>query len=120
MPRVHAQIPGLFKDELAGDIITEFTGLRAKLYCIKSLNGETRKAKGVNKSITKRLRLYNYNKALLSDSTFKCKMNTIKSIKHMLFSQEINKIVINRTDDKRQILLNQIDTLPWGHCNTIF
>lgn len=120
MPRVHAQIPGLFKDELAGDIITEFIGLRAKLYCIKSLNGETRKAKGVNKSITKRLRLHNYNKALLSDSTFKCKMNTIKSIKHMLFSQEINKIVINRTDDKRQILLNQIDTLPWGHCDTIF
>lgn len=120
MPRVNAKIPGLFKDELGGEIITEFTGLRAKLYCINSKKIQIKKAKGVSKSVTKQLKLKHYNRTLRSDVNFKSKMNMIKSIKHILYSQEVNKVVLNKTDDKRQILSNQIETLPWGHCSTIF
>lgn len=42
-------------------------------------------------------------------------MNTIKSLKHTLYSQEVNKLVLNRNDDKRKILANQVDTVAWGH-----
>lgn len=47
-------------------------------------------------------------------------MVTIKSIKHILYSLETDKIVMNKKDDKVQILSNQIETLPWGHYKTIF
>lgn len=120
LPKINEKVPGLFKDELGGDIITEFTGLRAKLYCIKSLNTQINKAKGVSRAITKRLKTSNYKDALFKNVTLKGKMNMIKSIKHILFSQEVDKVILNRIDDKRQVLSNQIETLPWGHCDSIF
>lgn len=119
-PRVNEKIPGLFKDEMGGDVITEFTGLSAKLYFINTLNTEIKKAKGISKCVTKRLKLSNYNDALTNDTTFKCKMNMIKSIKHKLYSQRVNKQVLNRCDDKVQVLPDQIHTVPWGYCDTIF
>ncbi|CAB3248314.1 unnamed protein product [Arctia plantaginis] len=52
MPKANKQIPGYFKDEMGGDVITEFIGLRAKLYCINSLNNTIKKAKGVKKPVS--------------------------------------------------------------------
>lgn len=120
IPRVHAKIPGLFKDEMGGEVISEFIGLRAKLYYINCVKTQIKKAKGTNKSVTKRLALSNYKQALLQNKIKKCKMNNIRSIHHVLYSQETSKVVLSRNDDKRQILQNQIQTLPWGHCETIF
>jgi len=40
---INKKVPGMFKDEAGGEIITEFVGLRAKLYAIKKLNGEEKK-----------------------------------------------------------------------------
>lgn len=120
IPRVNAKIPGLFKDELGGEVISEFTGLRAKLYCINTKKGEVRKAKGVTNSIKKKLHQGYYKTSLFNNKSFKCKMNVIKSIKHVLYSQQVDKVVINRNDDKVQVLPNQIETIPWGHCSTIF
>ncbi|XP_055309150.1 uncharacterized protein LOC129573030 [Sitodiplosis mosellana] len=34
MPRVNKKVPGIFKDELNGDILVEFVGLRAKCYAV--------------------------------------------------------------------------------------
>lgn len=119
MPLLNAKIPGLFKDEMGGDIIKQFIGLRAKLYCIDSTKTQIKKAKGVTKSITKKLRPFHYEMTLRKNANVRCKMNTIRSLKHVLYSQRTNKLVLNRNDDKRQVLKNQIHTLPWGHCNTL-
>lgn len=115
MPRINNKIPGLFKDEMGGEIVTEFVGLRAKLYCIKSARDVIKKAKGVSKSVIKSLNSQHYTDCLFNDKDLKCKMNMIKSLKHTLYSQEVNKLVLNRNDDKRYILPNQIDTVAWGH-----
>nr|XP_049699656.1 uncharacterized protein LOC126055254 [Helicoverpa armigera] len=45
IPRINEKVPGLFKDELGGDVITEFTGLRAKLYCLLSSKVQIKKQK---------------------------------------------------------------------------
>lgn len=55
MPKVNSKIPGFFKDEMGGNIISEFVGLRAKLYCIDSKTSSIKKAKGIKKSVTKNL-----------------------------------------------------------------
>lgn len=119
IPRVNEKVPGLFKDELGGDIITEFIGLRAKLYSIKTLKTQIKKAKGVSKPITKSLNTTNYKQTLFNNVELKRKMNMIKSIGHVLYSQEVNKVILKRADDKIQVQSNQINTLPWGHCDAI-
>jgi len=46
--------PGLFKDEMSGKPITEFVGLRSKLYSFKTSDDEEKKiCKGIKKSVVK-------------------------------------------------------------------
>lgn len=47
LPLVNKKVPGLFKDELGGKVLTEFIGLRSKLYCVKPSKDVIKKAKGV-------------------------------------------------------------------------
>ena len=42
------------KDELNGEIIEEFFGLRAKMYSFKTKKEEMNKAKGVKKNVFKK------------------------------------------------------------------
>jgi len=49
---MNKKVVGMMKDELGGKIMTEFVGLRAKLYSHKMLdNKETKKCKGIKKSV---------------------------------------------------------------------
>ena len=56
MPRVNKKVPGVMKDENNGALMTEFVGLRAKMYatrvCDVSVETiETKKVKGVKRSV---------------------------------------------------------------------
>jgi len=42
-------------------------------------------------------------------------MTTIQSKKHQLYTFRINKLALNSDDDKRYILPDRINTLPYGH-----
>ncbi|KYM93940.1 hypothetical protein ALC62_15447, partial [Cyphomyrmex costatus] len=55
MPLTNMKVPGLMKDENNGAIITEFVGLRAKMYALR-VDGkrDTKKAKGVKSSVVAR------------------------------------------------------------------
>lgn len=44
-------------------------------------------------------------------------MSTIRSYNHELFTVCMNKLALSPKDEKRHILSNNIDTLPWGHFN---
>lgn len=119
IPKVNAKVPGLFKDEMGGDVIKEFIGLRAKLYSIQSMKCQIKKAKGVSKHITKYIKPSQYLHTLKDNLNVRLRMNLIRSMKHVIYSQNIEKLVLNREDDKRQIMSNQVSTLPWGHCNSL-
>ena len=51
---VNKKVIGKMKDELNGEIIEEFVGLRAKMYSLKRKKEEMKKAKGVKKNVVKK------------------------------------------------------------------
>ena len=42
-------------------------------------------------------------------------MNVIRSHKHEIFTEEINKVALNGNDDKRIIMADRIRTMVYGH-----
>ena len=111
------KVLGMFKDEVNGDIIDEFVGLRAKLYSNKMLEGEeSKKCKGIKKSVVKKSIMHeDYKKCLLTGEEQLRKQNIIRSYKHEVYTEEVNKVALSASDDKRYILEDGIGTLALGH-----
>jgi hypothetical protein len=116
IPLKNKKVPGLFKDELSGNVIKSFVGLRSKLYCITTNNKlSIKKAKGVKTPVVRDLSTSDYTNVLLSDQIIRRKQVLFKSIKHELFTQIVNKVALCNKDDKRFINNDKISTLAWGH-----
>ena len=114
---VNKKVIGMMKDECSGEIMTEFTGLRAKLYASKmdSLE-ESKRCKGVKKSVVKKnITFENYKNVLFYRTSQMAKMNVIRSHKHEVNTEEVNKVALNGEDDKRVVLQDRIQTLAYGH-----
>ena len=111
------KVLGMFKDEVNGDIIDEYVGLRAKLYSYKMFEGEeSKKCKGVKKSVVKKSITHeDYKKCLLTGKEQLRKQNIIRSYKHEVYTEEVNKVALSANDDKRYILEDGINTLALGH-----
>ena len=111
------KVLGLFKDEVNGNVIDEFVGLRAKLYSYKMFEGEeSKKCKGVKKSVVKKnITHEDYKKCLLTGKEQLRKQNIIRSYKHEVYTEEVNKVALSANDDKRCILEDGINTLALGH-----
>ena len=114
------KVPGMMKDEAGGKIIEGFIGLRAKLYSYKMFEGkEEKKCKGIKKSVIKKnISFDDYKECLFSKKPQMRKMNVIRSRKHEVFSETVNKIALSVNDDKRIILDDKISTLAFGHYKT--
>ena len=102
------------KDEMNGEVIEEYVGLRAKMYSIYSPGKKKKCAKGVTKAIQKNLHHKLYKKVLSQNLTIKEKMRTLKSHNLELFVEECDKIVLNSADNKRYIAEDN-ETLAFGH-----
>lgn len=107
---------GMMKDENCGRIMTEFVGLRSKMYAISVQNSiEIKKSKGVNKAVLKKYTIDQYRDCLLNNRTYCDDMYTFVSKKHIIYTTKINKITLNCNDDKRKIKSDGINTYAWGH-----
>ena len=111
------KVLGMFKDEAAGRIMEEFVGLRAKLYSYKMFEGkESKKCKGVKKSVVKKSITHeDYKNCLFTGKEQLRKMNVIRSYKHEVYTEEVNKVELSSNDDKRYIQEGQTNTLSLGH-----
>lgn len=115
LPLVNKKRLGFFKDENNGKIFKEFIGLRSKMYAMDVQNNIIAKAKGVNKCVTKKLHFDDYRTCLFNKSNLLSDMLRFRSIKHVIYTQKINKISLSHSDTKRYLLENSTDTLAWGH-----
>ena len=114
---INKKVLGKFKDEVAGKIIKEFVGLRAKLYSFK-MDDETenKRCKGVKKQVVKETITHeDYKTCLTTGKEILRKQNILRSYNHEVYTEEVNKVALSATDDKRYILSDGKDTLAWGH-----
>ena len=108
---------GKFKDEACGIPITEFVGLRSKMYSyVKDNQKGGKTAKGIKKCVIKQdISHENYKETLFGNKQIYHTMKTIRSDKHQLGSYEINKVSLSCFDDKRYILNDSVTSLAYGH-----
>ena len=109
------KVIGKMKDEAAGIPITEFIGLRSKMYSYTLSDKCVKKCKGITKGVVKKnITFENYKETLFGTLTKKHNMKAIRSTKHQLKSFSITKTSLSCFDNKRFILDDGINTLPYG------
>ena len=114
---LNKKVIGLMKDELGGKIMTEFVALRPKLYSYKKLDGsKDKKCKGIKKCVVKKtLTFEDYKACLFNNSTEYRSQLMFRLAKHEVHTIEVNKVALNREDDKRISRKDGISTFVRGH-----
>lgn len=116
IPLQNKAVLGLMKDENGGKIMSEFVGLRSKMYANKVEGKLTKKAKGIKKYVVKdELSLEDYKNSLFNKELLYRQQNLFRNIKHTIFSVIQNKLALSPYDDKRYICADGVHTLAWGH-----
>ena len=112
---VNKKLPGLFKDELGGKIITELVALREKAYSyLDDADNEHKKSKGTKKCVIKqKLMFQNFKDCLLNNKTVYRSQQRFKSYNHYVYTEEVNKIALSSNDDKRLQTFDGIETYPY-------
>ena len=119
--KTNKKVIGKFKDESAGIPITEFVGLRSKMYSYMKDNKKGGKtAKGIKKNVIKNNIMHDdYKETLLNNKQMYHKIKTIRSENHQLGSYELNKVSLSCFDDKRYIHKDGIKSYAYGHKNIV-
>ena len=114
---VNKKVIGMMKDECSGEVMEGFVGLRAKLYATKMYSGEeSKKCKGINKVVTKNdIAFKDYKDVLFNQTVQMRKMNVIRSYKHEIYTETVNKTALSGNDDKRIVCSDRIRTMAYGH-----
>ncbi|RLU15730.1 hypothetical protein DMN91_011485 [Ooceraea biroi] len=117
IPLANKKVPSLMKDENNGAIMTEFVGLRAKMYALK-VDGkkDTKKAKGVKSNVVARtIAFADYMQCLKDYIEMTRDQSRITSKLHNVYTVRETKIALSPYDDKRYVVPDTNNTLPWGH-----
>ena len=106
-----------FKDELGEKIITKFVNLRSKTYTyLINYFEEIQKNKGVKTCVLKTELQFNYYKDCLFNSNIILKsQERFKSKLHNVYTEEVNKVALSSSDDKRVLTSNKITSYPYGY-----
>ena len=118
----HKCVPGAFKDECGGSMyISEFVGLRSKMYSLFFDNGstqtctESKVVKGVKSWVILTSLIFNdYIHCMLEDEVMEHSFKMIRSVAHDVHKFEQSKVLLSPFDDKRY-LLNVVHSVPYGH-----
>lgn len=111
---------GFWKDELCGNSMSEFCGLRSKTYAFilnnKMKNDQTlhSKCKGITKSYRKKIPFSSYKDCVKMFSKINVTQFQIRSKNHQLFTAKINKLCFSSFDDKRYLMKCGVHSLAYG------
>ena len=109
----------LMKDELGGKIMTGLVALRPKSYAYRKLdNVGDKRCKGTKKCIVKKTIGFDDYKNCLFNSKSKgiCRSQLMFRVnRHKISTAEVNKVALNRGDDKQIVKKDGISTLASGH-----
>ena len=109
------KVIGLMKDELGGEIMEEFVTLRPEMYSYRTSEKESKKCKGIKKCIVRKtITFEDYKNCLFSAETSYRSQLMFRSSLHKIQTLEVNKIALNKDDDKR-ITIDGVSSLARGH-----
>ena len=119
------KVIGKFKDELGGKIMSEFCALRAKTYLFliddySDVDYEknkitNKKSKGTKKCIVKREIIFkNYVDSLFNGQVLIKSQQRFRSDHHKVSTEEVNKIALSTSGDKRMQTFDKVTTYPYG------
>ena len=110
---VNKKMIGKMKDEVKGKMISEFFGLKSKMYSLVIANDkEIKKAKGVSKNVVKKTyRHTEYVKVLFNKYFIRHNMKRIQSKLHKIGTYDVCKISLSCFHEKRHILNDGINSL---------
>ena len=83
----------LIKDELGGEIMTEFVTLRPKIYAYKAGSAESKKCKGIKKCVVRKMMSFKDNKNCLlgGETSYRSQLMFISS-SYEVRTLEVNKL----------------------------
>jgi len=113
IPLVNKKVPGIMKDENNGAIMTEFIGLRAKMYALR-VDGkkDTKKVKGVESNVVAQTITFDdYTRCLQDEIEMTQNQSCMRSKLHEVYMISETKIALSSYDDKRYIVPDSTDTL---------
>ncbi|XP_071579878.1 uncharacterized protein [Temnothorax nylanderi] len=101
MPSVNKKVPGLMKDENDGAVMTEFVGLRAKMYALKvEGKSDTKKIKVVKRNVVARKITFNDYMHCLNDAMQQSRRQScIRSTLHEVHTVSELKLALSPYDD---------------------
>ncbi|KAJ8972051.1 hypothetical protein NQ317_001521 [Molorchus minor] len=107
-------------NENNGKVMTEFVGLRSKMYSIKC--GEicnVKKVKGLKTNVVRKyIQFEDYLRCLEEFKEIYRTQRLIRSYLHQIYSIKQCKLALSPFDDKRFLKEGSTDTLPYGHYAT--
>ena len=109
------KVIGLMKDELGGEIITEFIALRPKTYSYLTDNYKIdKKAKATKKYVIKKgIKSDDYQKCLLNDEVILKSQQRFISTKHDVYTENVHKIALSNDEDKRIVSSDKFTSYPY-------
>ena len=100
------------EDEISGKVISEFVGLKSKMYWLVTVDDEEKvRAKGINK----KLRHDEFYDILFDKKIVRHNMKRIQAKKPRLGTYDIRKVSLSCFDDKRYVLNDGVKSLAYGH-----
>jgi hypothetical protein len=116
--RQHANALGFWKDELCGEKLDEYVGLRSKCYAmnIKKSDKFTLKStcKGVRKGYRKTIPFPKFRRCVQTIDQLDITQYNIQSRNHVVSTMKLKKVCFGSFDDKRYLFQCGIHSVPYG------